>query len=202
MKPCSAVIPAEYKKAYMKIYQTTFAQKQIRRSNAEKLDFEISATESGISEAYSVRKDKRKQPPKELVSPIINLTESSMTNSVLTYLSTMPSKCISTLNRATFQTTLAGMNRATSKKAKQHANVSIAHWILANNRPHNTSADSLFTRMIKHIQQCGSLYKRPTLNEVGGTLLEATIEAHYDEEYKKLIEDISIYGTSIYGDGA
>ena len=156
MKPCSAVIPAEYKKAYMKIYQTIIVQKQIRQSNAKKLDFEISANESGISEAYSVRKDERKRHPEELVSPIINLTESPMTCSTTTHLSAMPSKCINTSNRSTFQTTLAGMNRATSQEAERHADVSIAHWILANNRPHNTSEDPLFTRMIKHIKQSGS----------------------------------------------
>ena len=74
-------------------------------------------------------------------------------------------------------------------------------WILANNRPHNTSEDPLFTRMIKHIQQCGSSYKPPTCYGVDSTLLEATFETYYDKEYKKLMEDISIYGASIFGDG-
>ena len=102
----------------MKIYQATIARKQIRWSNSEKLDFEISATEFGISEANSVRKDERKQPPEELVLPIINHTESLMTCSTTTHLSGMQSKCINTSNWSTIQTTLVGMNRATSKEAK------------------------------------------------------------------------------------
>jgi hypothetical protein len=93
------------------------------------------------------------------------------------------------------------MSQATSKEAKLRANVSIPHWILANNRPH-TSEDHLFTRMLKHIQQCGSSYKPPTWYEIGCTLLDSTFETYYEEELKKLMEDISIYGASIYGDGA
>jgi hypothetical protein len=174
----------------------------MRRSNAEKLDFEIAATESGISEAYSARKDERKRPPEEQGTPIINLTESPMTNSASTYMSSFSAKRINSSNRATFQTTLAGMSQATSKEAELRANVSIAHWILANNRPHNTSEDPLFTRMLKHIQQCGSSYKPPTRYEIGGTLLDSTFETYYEEELKKLMEDIYIYGASIYGDGA
>ena len=155
----------------------------MRWSNADKLDLEIAATESGITEAYSVRKDERKRPPEELVSP----AESPMTNSAPTYFSAMPAKCINTSNQATFQTTLAGMSRATSKEAKLHANVSIVHWILANNRPHNTSEDLLLTKMLTHTQQCGLLYTPPTWHKIGGTLLDSTFETYYEEELKKLM---------------
>jgi len=79
------------------------------------------------------------------------------------------------------------MSQSTSKEAKLCANVSIAHWILANNRPHNTSEDPLFTRMLKHIQHCGSLYKPPTRYKIGGTLLDSTFETYYEEELKKLM---------------
>jgi hypothetical protein len=56
--------------------------------------------------------------------------------------------------------------------------------------------------MLKHIQQCGSTYNPPTWYEIGGTLLDATFETYYEEEFKKPIEDIPTYGASNYGDGA
>jgi hypothetical protein len=92
-------------------------------------------------------------------------------------MSLLPAKSINNSNGATFQTTFI----ATSNEAKLCANVSIVHWILVNNRPHNTSEDPLFTRMIKHTQQCNSSYKPPTCYEIGGTLLNVTFETYHDE---------------------
>lgn len=203
MKACSAVIPAPYRTAYLKIYKDMMAKKWIRRSNFDKLNFELTATEDGISDTYSGKKD-RKRPPEELASPVINLMHSPMTDSKSTACtpSSSFSKQLKSANKATFQTTLAGASGQTSKEVQRRADISVAHWILANNRPHNTAEDPLFARMLKHVQQCGPTYKPPNRNEIGGALLDSTFDTYYEEEFKKLMDEIEIYGVTLYGDGA
>ena len=62
MKACSAVIPAPYRTAYLKIYKDMMAKKWIRRSNFDKLNFELTATKDGISDTYSGKKDRKCTP--------------------------------------------------------------------------------------------------------------------------------------------
>jgi len=52
------------------------------------------------------------------------------------------------------------------------------------------------------VQNFGSDYNPPLKDGVGGVLLNATFESYYEEELTKLLDDVKLYGLSIYGDGA
>jgi hypothetical protein len=89
-----------------------------------------------------------------------------------------------------------------SAEAKHKANVAIAHWILANNKAHNSAEEPLFAWVIRHVQQCGTDFKPPSRYEIGGDLLDATYSSYYEEEKDRLMQDSKIFGASIYDDGA
>ena len=52
------------------------------------------------------------------------------------------------------------------------------------------------------MQNTGSDYSPPSRYEVGGSLLKATYDSYYEEEVAKLLDDVELYGISVYGDGA
>ena len=101
----------------------------------------------------------------------------------------------------TLQTTLQGANSKSSKSAVIEANVVLAHWVLANNYPHNTLDDPRFARALVKVQMCGSDYRPPKRYDIGGTLLDATYESYYSEQVELLLQDADVYGISVYGDG-
>ena len=77
------------------------------------------------------------------------------------------------------------------------AHVATAHWILANDKPHNTAKGHKFQCILRHIQNYGSGYKPPTKPEIGGALLGATFETYYNEEVGKLLQDAKMCRVSI-----
>ena len=62
MKACTAVIPAPYEKADIEIYKETMAKKWAYKSNFKKLNYEVNATEDGISKASSPITDTKRPP--------------------------------------------------------------------------------------------------------------------------------------------
>ena len=86
-------------------------------------------------------------------------------------------------------------------QAKEHLDVAIAHYLIAKQHSFYEAEDFLFTRVIATALQINSNYKPPGRNEIGGTLLDATYLAYYQDKLCKLLKDVNIFGVSIYGDG-
>ena len=147
------------------------------------------------------------QGVKRSLQDAVDLTEDSpFTNSITTASSarsTVSKKC-----KATFQTTITNRFTSSTSTARSHpesiraANVAFAHWCLANSLPFNIGECLLFKRYTRLVQNTGSDYSPPSRYEVGGSLLNATYDSYYEQEVAKLLDDVELYGITVYGDGA
>ena len=84
----------------------------------------------------------------------------------------------------------------------KQTHVAFAHWCLANSLPFNVGECPLFKRFVRCAQNVGSDYSPPLKDEVSGKLLNATYESYFEEEMSKVLEDVDLFGITIYGDGA
>lgn len=105
-------------------------------------------------------------------------------------------------NKFFHQTSLVTSIGKNVAHATDALDVAIAHMILACNLPFSLVEDELFKRMLIRARDVNANYTPPTAFAVSGCLLESTFEAYYAESKAKLLEEASIFGISVGGDGA
>jgi hypothetical protein len=196
-RSCPAMIPTNYHHAYMSLLHSKMEAKTDRAMRQEILDMNLATTDSMTIGHLSARK----RPPEGGYVDMTSASPMTASTSVQTSAMSSAARKMPRISRGSFQQTLTG-SRRTTKEQKEKADVAMAHWVLANSKPHNEGDDPLFKRMVREMQQCGSDYKPPTRNDIGGRLLEATYKSYMNEEQEKFMQDVHVYGATIFGDGA
>ena len=204
IKACWGNIGSCYKEAYFDLHRHKFNKTNDKRHSINKLNTSLDKTDSNIVTRYA---SQSMQGGKRSLQDAVDLTEDSpFTNSITTASSarsTVSKKC-----KATFQTTITNRFTSSTSTARSHpesiraANVAFAHWCLANSLPFNIGECLLFKRYTRLVQNTGSDYSPPSRYEVGGSLLNATYDSYYEQEVAKLLDDVELYGITVYGDGA
>jgi hypothetical protein len=204
IKACWGNIGSCYKEAYLDLHRRKFNKTNDKQHSINKLNTSLDKTDSNIGTRYA---SQSMQGVKRSLQDAVDLTEDSpFTNSITTASSarsTVSKKC-----KATFQTTITNRFTSSTSTARSHpesiraANVAFAHWCLANSLPFNIGECLLFKRYTRLVQNTGSDYSPPSRYEVGGSLLNATYDSYYEQEVAKLLDDVELYGITVYGDGA
>ena len=188
VKPCKAIIPDCYRQAYQTLFDYKNNKAISKSTSAASIGANLVQTEARTMSLLANTGHRKRLATVDLTSPTTT-TSNSVKSSITSKASYLFKKHKSATNMPSLQTTLQGANSKTSKSAAIEANVALAHWVLANNYPHNTLDDPLFARALVKVQMCGSDYRPPKRYDIGGALLEATYESYYSEQVELLLQD-------------
>ncbi len=101
--------------------------------------------------------------------------------------------------RASMQMKLCG--NVVDPDAAEKMNIAIADFIHSNCLPFSLADDPKFVKLIEVAKSLGK-YKPPTRQLIGSKYLDALHKINWDEQMKTLRSEATIFGVTIFGDGA
>lgn len=86
--------------------------------------------------------------------------------------------------------------------ASQRMNIAVADFIHSNCLPFSLAEDPKFLKLIQIAAHLPRDYKAPTRQNIAGKYLDKLYEIHWAEQTKTLLSEASVFGITIFGDGA
>lgn len=87
-------------------------------------------------------------------------------------------------------------------RAGDRMNIAIADFIHSNCLPFSLANDAKLMKIIDEARNLGGSYSPPNRNKISGSLLDVLYATHWSEQMKTLLSEASIFGVTIFGDGA